>query len=312
MELVISQSTIDGHKRSYLDFFEQNSDIDYLDTIINSITSGEFRFFVNLNHIRRFDSTLANDLVHRPKEHLFALRLAAEELVESRDPSHSKLLQHNPLQIGFEGSFGQNLVSPRSLTSSYLNSLVAVEGIVTKCSPQRPKLVRSVHYCPNTGKYSSKEYRDALALDLDIELNGAPRNPTPSVYPTHDAEENPLETEFGLCEFKDYQTITLQEMPERSTVGQLPRSVQVILEHDLVDQVKPGDRVRISGIFRALGSKNVEEGSSVTSGVFRTLLMATSITKLTGDLAALQLTGSDVKHIRELSSSSPFHPFSSS
>ncbi len=52
--------------------------------------------------------------------------------------------------VGFDGSFGSHLVSPRTLSSQYLTHLVAVEGIVTKCSLVRPKVAKSVHYCPAT------------------------------------------------------------------------------------------------------------------------------------------------------------------
>ena len=40
-------------------------------------------------------------------------------------------------------------------------------------------------------------------------------------------------------------------MPERAPPGQLPRSIQVVLENDLVDKAKPGDRVEVTGVFRA-------------------------------------------------------------
>jgi hypothetical protein len=45
-----------------------------------------------------------------------------------------------------------------------LLTLVQVYGIVTRCSLVRPKLVKSVHYCPNTGVTTSREYRDITAL----------------------------------------------------------------------------------------------------------------------------------------------------
>ena len=40
--------------------------------------------------------------------------------------------------------------------------LVCAEGIVTKASVVRPKWVKSVHYCPVTGKETTREYRCAL------------------------------------------------------------------------------------------------------------------------------------------------------
>lgn len=63
------------------------------------------------------------------------------------------------MKIGFVGEFGPNRVSPRELTSNLISSLVNVEGIVTKCSLVRPKIVKSVHYAEATGQFIHKTYR---------------------------------------------------------------------------------------------------------------------------------------------------------
>ena len=69
-----------------------------------------------------------------------------------------------------------------------LMTLVCVEGIVTKLSSVKPKLVKSVHYCPETKKTLSRHYRDATNLD---------GLPTTTILPTHDEEDRLLELEFG-------------------------------------------------------------------------------------------------------------------
>lgn len=109
----------------------------------------------------------------------------------------------------------------------------------------RPKMVKSVHYCPTTGLFYGHEYHDSTSVASGI--------PTTSITPQTDDEGNNLETEVGFSTFRDHQRISIQEMPERAPAGQLPRSIDVIMDDDLVDSCKPGDRIQLVGVYRSMG-----------------------------------------------------------
>ncbi|XP_043306112.1 DNA replication licensing factor MCM3 isoform X2 [Cervus elaphus] len=218
-------------------------------------------------------------------EELVAFQRALKDFVASIDATYAK--QYEEFYIGLEGSFGSKHVSPRTLTSCFLSCVVCVEGIVTKCSLVRPKVVRSVHYCPATKKTIERRYSDLTTLVAF---------PSSSVYPTKDEENNPLETEYGLSVYKDHQTITIQEMPEKAPAGQLPRSVDVILDDDLVDRVKPGDRVQVVGTYRCLPGKK----GGYTSGTFRTVLIACNVKQMSKDVQP-SFSAEDIAKIKKFS-----------
>uniref|UniRef100_A0A8C1JZR3 DNA replication licensing factor MCM3 n=1 Tax=Cyprinus carpio TaxID=7962 RepID=A0A8C1JZR3_CYPCA len=247
-------------QRDYLDFLDDDQDQGiYQSKVRQMISENKSRLIVNLNDLRRRNEQRAAKLLNNAFEELLAFQRALKDLVASIDATYAK--QHEEFFIGLEGSFGSKHVSPRTLTSRLLGSMVCLEGIVTKCSLVRPKVVRSVHYCPATKKTMERKYTDMTSLDAF---------PSSAIYPTKDEENNPLETEFGLSIYKDHQTITVQEMPEKAPAGQLPRSVDIILDNDLVDTVKPGDRTQVIGIYRCLPGKK----SGFTSGTFRTIMIA--------------------------------------
>ena len=54
------------------------------------------------------------------------------------------------------------------------------------------------------------------------------------------------------CHFKDKQMVKLQESPDDMPPGQTPHTVIVYAHDDLVDAVQPGDRVYVTGIYRAV------------------------------------------------------------
>lgn len=124
--------------------------------------------------------------------------------------------------------------------------------------------------------------------------------PSTSAYPTEDESGNRLITEFGLSTFRDHQTIAIQEMPERAPPGQLPRSVEIVMDEDLVDSCKPGDRVQLVGMYRSMGNRVGQSQSST----FRTIMIGNSLhllsSKSGGGLASTPLTDLDIRHINKI------------
>lgn len=281
-------------QRDYLDFLDDDQDQGiYQSKVRDMISENKARLIININDLRRRNEARAAKLMNNAFVELLAFQRALKDLVASVDATYAK--QYEEFFIGLEGSFGSKHVSPRTLTSRLLGSMVCVEGIITKCSLVRPKVVRSVHYCPATKKTMERKYTDMTSLDAF---------PSSAVYPTKDEENNPLETEFGLSIYKDHQTITVQEMPEKAPAGQLPRSVDIILDNDLVDVVKPGDRVQVIGTYRCLPGKK----GGFTSGTFRTIMIACNVKQMSKDVSP-HFSADDVAKIRNFSQTRSINVF---
>lgn len=264
---------------------------------------GTVRYILNLDHVRAFKQDLARNLLSKPSTYLSAAEEALKSVVIEEEPltnvtedSLGLIEAINSLRIklcvGITGPFGQHQVSPRGLLARFLTKMVCVEGIVTKVSLVRPKLERSIHWCPSEGKHVGFVYRDATSL------RGLP---TLATVPTKNSDGKPYELEYGLSTYRNNQRVTIQEMPERAPLGQLPRSVDVILEHDLVDRVKPGDRVQVSGVYRALAQSLV--GQQFVSGNFRTAVIGNCLQTLGKDVAAVDMTDKDISNIRKVGAS---------
>ncbi|KAJ3131230.1 MCM DNA helicase complex subunit [Geranomyces variabilis] len=274
--------------RFFKEFLDEDyGESEYKEKIRKMMAARERRLIVNINHLRGYNREYAQGLLEVPMDFLPPFDQALKDIVLSlQNPSKEKL-DDEVFHIGLDGSFGDHNVSPRNVSSSHLGRTISIEGIITRCSLVRPKVARSVHYCQKTEVFHMREYRDGTSLGNAV--------PTGSVYPKEDEEGNPLTTEFGYSSYRDYQTVSLQEMPERAPAGQLPRPLDVILDDDLADRVKPGDRVQIVGVFRSLG----KHAASI-SAIFKTVILANNIRHLAKEIQQPQVTDEDIKSIKKI------------
>ncbi|CAG8036977.1 unnamed protein product [Penicillium salamii] len=265
----------------------------YRADIVVMLNRGLRRLTVSIDEIRAHNRELADGLLSSPFDYSLAFDTALKAVVKTLPGRPSKETSDDAnYYCAYVGAFGEFSCNPRTLGSQHLNHMVSLEGIVTKCSLVRPKIVQSVHWVPAKERFVSRKYRDQT-----MSASGAT---TLNVYPQEDEEKNPLITEYGYSTYLDHQSISIQEMPERAPAGQLPRSVDVILDDDLVDTAKPGDRIQLVGIYRTLGNRNAANGSST----FRTVIMANNIIQLSsksgGGIAEATLTDTDIRNINKI------------
>ncbi|PTB72954.1 MCM-domain-containing protein [Trichoderma longibrachiatum ATCC 18648] len=264
----------------------------YRSDIILMLRKNQRRLTVNIDHVRDHNAEFAQEILQKPFDYTLAFNHALKEIVQTLPQARpDQTARDTVYYCAWAGNFGLNACNPRTLSSQHLNNMVSVEGIVTRCSLIRPKVVRSVHYNEAKDKFHFREYQDQTMT------NGVT---TSSVYPQEDDEGNPLTTEYGFCTYRDHQTISIQEMPERAPAGQLPRGVDVILDDDLVDSVKPGDRIQLVGIFRTLGNRNANHNSAL----FKTVVLANNVvllsSKSNGGVATASITDTDIRNINKV------------
>jgi len=273
-------------KLRFTDFLDSSSGCGYDAKVDEMLQEGQGRLVINLNDLRGHDAQEAKNLLDRPMDCLPAYEQALKEFVEQKARDHKNVAVLERYHVAIEGAFGSHRMGPREMLSDNLTQLVCVEGIVTKCSLVRPKVVRTVHYCEATQKFQANNYRDATSFD---------GMPTGSAYPTTDDQGNKLTTEFGLSVYKNHQKVYIQDMPERTEAGSMPRTLECIVEDDLVDRCKPGDRVQMIGVYRALAGR----ASGESSARFRTVVISNNVRRIGRDEKKLDITGEDLANFKK-------------
>ncbi|KAH8100493.1 ATP dependent DNA helicase [Cristinia sonorae] len=289
-EPVAQDDLMRDRTRVFEEFLDSDSDLyNYKDDIARMLRLEQRRLVVNIDDLRDYRRDFADGLLKQPVDYLPAFDDALLNVVQRVHDRDKHDIEGKAYHIGFSGSFGDHHVSPRTLRAAQLGKMISLEGIVTRTSLVRPKMLKSVHYCAETQLFHAREYRDATTSTSNLP-------PTSSVTPQTDDQGHPLTTEFGFCVFRDHQRISIQEMPERAPAGQLPRSTDVIMDDDLVDKCKPGDRIQLVGVYRSIGGG--------AGGAFKSLILANNInllsSKIGAGIAQTPLTDSDIRMINQL------------
>ncbi|KAG2458239.1 MCM4B factor, partial [Polypterus senegalus] len=143
----------------------------------------------------------------------------------------------------------------RSLNPEDIDQLITISGMVIRTSQLIPEMQEAFFKCQVCSFTTRVEIDRGRIAEPAVCKNC---NTTHSMALVHNRSV-----------FSDKQMVKLQESPEDMPAGQTPHTTVIYAHNDLVDKVQPGDRVNVTGIYRAVPMRINPRQSNVKS-VYRT------------------------------------------
>ncbi|CAH2285145.1 DNA replication licensing factor mcm4 [Pelobates cultripes] len=211
---------------------------------------GEPFLNIDCDHLRTFDQDLYRQLVCYPQEVIPTFDMAANETFFERYPD--SILEHQIQVRPFNAVKTRNM---RCLNPEDIDQLITVGGMVIRTSQIIPEMQEAFFKC------------QVCAFSTRVEIDRG-RIAEPSVC-KHCNTTHSMALIHNRSMFSDKQMIKLQESPEDMPAGQTPHTIALYAHNDLVDKVQPGDRVNVTGIYRAVPIRVNPRVSNVKS-VYKT------------------------------------------
>ncbi|KAJ1566043.1 MCM DNA helicase complex subunit [Nowakowskiella sp. JEL0078] len=233
-------------------------------------------------HLQQSKAILAYYIANSPAEILKIFDIVAFEVVLSGFEEYDRIKNEIHVRISDIPSHD----TLRDLRQQQLNTLIRVPGVVTRRTGVFPQLKYVKYDCVKCGAVLGPYYQEATS---EIKIGNCPDCQS----------KGPFNVNAEQTIYRNFQKITLQESPGSVPAGRLPRHKEVILLWDLVDSVRPGEEIEITGIFR----NNFDMSLNMKNGfpVFSTIIEANHVSKKQDNFASLRLTEDDVRQIQELS-----------
>lgn len=243
------QDTTDKFKRFFNNFLNEAGQPKYPRLLRLAHDSGESFLDIDCNDLLEHDRGLYTQLVRYPQEVIVIFDAALAELYE-HEFRETPLV---PLQVR---TFNLAAVtSMRDLNPEDIDQLIAIRGMVIRTTPIIPDTKEGFFQC-------------LMCKAFQIVPIDHGRIAEPGVCGAC-GQSRSMTLVHNRCKFADKQMIKLQETPENVPDGQTPQTVIAFAYDDLVDSVQPGDRVELTGIYRATPLRIVPRQRTVKA-VFKT------------------------------------------
>ncbi|KAG6456184.1 hypothetical protein O3G_MSEX009612 [Manduca sexta] len=186
---------------------------------------------VDCEHIKIFDAKLHRQLICYPQEVVPAFDGAVNELFFEKYPA--AVLEHQ-IQVR---PFNAPQRHMRDLNPEDIDQLVTISGMVIRTSGIVPEMREAYFRCAVCGAAAAAEIQRG-------------RVPEPARC-DHCNTAHCFQLVHNRSHFSDKQLVKLQESPDDMPAGRTPATVSVMSHGALVEAAGAGERVCVTGVFRA-------------------------------------------------------------
>ncbi|KAH6768978.1 minichromosome maintenance family protein [Perilla frutescens var. frutescens] len=190
--------------------------------------------YIDFSHVMRFSDVLQRAISDEFLRFEPYLRSACKRFIMELRPTF--IADDNPnkdINVAFHNL---PLVKRlRELATAEIGKLVAVSGVVTRTSEVRPELLQGTFKCLECGSVVRNVDQQFKYTEPIICLNATCQNRSNWALLRQESK------------FTDWQRVRMQETSKEIPAGSLPRSLDVILRHDIVEQARAGDTVVFTG-----------------------------------------------------------------
>ena len=232
--------------------------------------------FVKFADMDTYDPNLADMLLEEPDA---TIASATQALREMDIPTGVTLEEANLRIIKLPRK-----LKIRDIRSGDIGKLGGIEGLVTKATEVRPRVVEAVFECPFCGHIFSVGQTGGRQFKEPRECEGC------------DRKVQHFKLLVDRCKFANTQKIRLQESPEELRGGELPQAIDVNLEDDISGEIAPGDRIIVTGILRSY-QRTTQFGKTPFFDIY---LDGNSLEVMEEAFEEIQITEEDEREIMKL------------
>ena len=227
----------------FKEFYETYPDVSepkYKKLIDKMKIEGKSSLDINFDDIIDFDFELSEQLLSEPEQILSA---PSEALKETYGAETEKRLTARFLNLP-----PKDRVDIRDIRAVHINKMIQVEGVVRRTSEVKPEVIEAVFSCERCGEYITV-MQDSQIFKTPVTCS----NPACG-------RNGPFKLVKAYSKFVDWQSIKIQEKPEKLKGGRLPWNMDCIIKDDIVDIAHPGNVVTVVGTLKTIQESSLKGG----------------------------------------------------